>query len=71
MTSCMRHLNAGVPRAPNQVAWSPLSVPLFPVRRDGKESQRRERGTTFQRKGQMGEEVNLARHSIYVKHSPN
>lgn len=71
MTSCMRHLYARVPRAPTQVAWSPLPVPLFPARRDGKNSQSRERGATLQRKGQMGEEVNLARYSIYAKHSPN
>lgn len=29
------------------------------------------RDTTLRRKGQMGEEVNLARHSLYVKHSQN
>lgn len=28
------------------------------------------RDATLQRKGQMGEEVNLARHTLYVKHSP-
>lgn len=29
-----------------------------------------ERDTTLRRKGQIGEEVNLARHSLYVKHFP-
>lgn len=71
VTSCIGHLNTGVPRAPTQVAWSPLPVPLFPAWRDVKDSHRREGTLHFREKGQMGEEVDLTRNSLYVKHSPN
>lgn len=49
---------------------SPPCAPLSS--REGCEGHpEEERDTTLWRKGQMGEEVNLTRHSLYVKHFPS